>query len=310
MVRPAAFGFNPETAASNAFQQAPEGYATADSDAARMPPEILREFDALAQALRGAGVRVVVAEDTPEPVKPDAVFPNNWLSSHADGTVVLYPMLAANRRQERRADLIHRLTRDEAFRVLQTIDLSYREAEGKFLEGTGSLVLDRVTRTAYACLSPRTDLDVLAEFALRLDYEVLAFAATDGAGMPVYHTNVMMAVGTQFAVICAEAISNPQHRAAVLARLAATNHAIIAISLAQMRLFAGNLLELATATGHVIALSTTAWAALDAEQRLALQLHGEILAVEIPTIERLGGGGVRCMLAEIHLPARAPNLLS
>lgn len=310
MVRPAAFGFNPETAASNAFQQAPEGYATADSDAARMPPEILREFDALAQALRGAGVRVVVAEDTPEPVKPDAVFPNNWLSSHADGTVVLYPMLAANRRQERRADLIHRLTRDEAFRVLQTIDLSYREAEGKFLEGTGSLVLDRVTRTAYACLSPRTDLDVLAEFAQRLDYEVLAFAATDGAGMPVYHTNVMMAVGTQFAVICAEAISNPQHRAAVLARLAATNHAIIAISLAQMRLFAGNLLELATATGHVIALSTTAWAALDAEQRLALQLHGEILAVEIPTIERLGGGGVRCMLAEIHLPARAPNLLS
>lgn len=310
MVRPAAFGFNPETAASNAFQQAPEGYATADSDAARMPPEILREFDALAQALRGAGVRVVVADDTPEPVKPDAVFPNNWLSSHADGTVVLYPMLAANRRQERRADLIHRLTRDEAFRVLQTIDLSYREAEGKFLEGTGSLVLDRVTRTAYACLSPRTDLDVLAEFALRLDYEVLAFAATDGAGMPVYHTNVMMAVGTQFAVICAEAISNPQHRAAVLARLAATNHAIIAISLAQMRLFAGNLLELATATGHVIALSTTAWAALDAEQRLALQLHGEILAVEIPTIERLGGGGVRCMLAEIHLPARAPNLLS
>jgi hypothetical protein len=305
MVRPAAFGFNPETAASNAFQQAP-----APADQARMPPEILDEFDSLVQALRSAGVQVVVAEDTPEPVKPDAVFPNNWLSLHADGTVVLYPMLAANRRQERRADLIHRLTRDESFRVLRTIDLSYREADGKYLEGTGSLVLDRVSRTAYACLSPRTDLDVLAEFAQRLDYEVLAFEAVDGAGKPIYHTNVMMAVGTQFAVVCEAAIANPQHRAAVRARLAATNHAVVAISAAQMQQFAGNLLELATATGPVIAMSTTAWTALDAEQRRALQSHGEILAVPIPTIERLGGGGVRCMLAEIHLPARTPNLLS
>ena len=305
MVRPAAFGFNPQTAASNVFQHAP-----ASAEQVRMPPEILREFDALVQALRGAGVRVVVAEDTPEPVKPDAVFPNNWLSLHADGTVVLYPMLAANRRLERRADLIHRLTSDEAFRVLRTVDLSHREAEGKFLEGTGSLVLDRVTRTAYACLSPRTDLDVLAEFAQRLDYEVCAFEAVDGAGTAIYHTNVMMAVGTHFAVLCEEAISNPQHRAAVRARLATTNHEIIAISRAQMQQFAGNLLELATATGHAIALSTTAWNSLAAEQRLALQAHGEILAVPIPTIERLGGGGVRCMLAEIHLPVRAPNLLS
>lgn len=306
MVRPAAFGFNPETAASNAFQHAPIGA----SDLARMPPEILAEFDALVQALRGAGVQVVVADDTAEPIKPDAVFPNNWVSFHADGTVVLYPLLAANRRQERRADLIHRLARDEAFRVRATIDLSYREADHKFLEGTGSLVLDRVTRAAYACLSPRTDLDVLAEFAQRLDYEVLAFEAVDRAGTAIYHTNVLMAVGTHFAVVCAEAIRNPNHRAAVLARLEATGHQLIPISLEQMQCFAGNLLELAAPSGPVIALSTTAWASLDAEQRLALQAHGQILAVDIATIERLGGGGVRCMLAEIHLPARAPNLLS
>jgi hypothetical protein len=219
-------------------------------------------------------------------------------------------MLAANRRQERRADLIARLSRDGAFRVVRTIDLSYREAEGKFLEGTGSLVLDRRTRIAYACLSPRTDLDVLAEFAQRLDYEVLAFEAVDGAGTPIYHTNVMMAVGTGFAVVCLAAIPNAQHRAAVIAKLEASGHSIIAISLQQMQQFAGNLLELSTPRGPLIALSTTAWASLDAHQRLALQSHAEILAAEIPTIERLGGGGVRCMLAEIHLPARDRNLLS
>jgi hypothetical protein len=305
MVRPLAFGFNPETAASNAFQQTPTGDARAP-----MPPDILTEFDALVRALRGAGVRVVVAEDTPEPVKPDAVFPNNWISFHADGTVVLYPMLAPNRRQERRTDLIQRLAREEAFRVLDTIDLSYREAEGKFLEGTGSLVLDRSTRIAYASWSPRTDRDVLAEFAQRLDYEVLAFAAVDGAGKPIYHTNVMMAVGTRFAVVCLAAIANPQQRAAVVTRLEATGHTIIPISLAQMQCFAGNVLELDTARGPVIALSTTAWASLDAQQRLALESHARILAVDIPTIERLGGGGLRCMLAEIHLPVRERNLLS
>jgi len=309
MVRPVAFGFNPETAASNAFQQAPAAVA-ATGDPARMPPVILTEFDGLVLALRAAGVAVFVAEDTPEPAKPDAVFPNNWVSFHADGTVVLYPMLAPNRRHERRVDLIRSLSGEDAFRIVRTIDLSYREADGKFLEGTGSLALDRRTRTAYACLSPRTDLDVLAEFAQRLDYEVLAFEAVDHAGMAIYHTNVMMAVGTGFAVVCLAAITNAQQRAAVIAKLEASGRAVLAISLQQMQQFAGNLLELATPRGPLIALSTTAWASLDAQQRQALQSHAEILAADIPTIERLGGGGVRCMLAEIHLPARDRNLLS
>ncbi len=299
MVRPARFGFNAQTAPSNAFQ------AAAASD----PGAALQEFDALLAALERAGVEVIVAADSASPAKPDAVFPNNWVSFHRDGTVVLYPMLAANRRVERRDDVIEQVVRQGGYRVARTVDLSHREHENKFLEGTGSLVLDRANGIAYACLSPRTDLDVLGEFAQQLDYELVTFEALDAQSRAVYHTNVMMAVGARFAVICSDTIAGP-HRDAVLQRLRATGHEVIEISLAQMHGFAGNLLELAPATGNLIVLSQGALGCLQAAQRRRLESHGNLVAVDIPVIERLGGGGVRCMLAEIHLPERAAPAVS
>ncbi len=300
MVRPANFGFNAQTAASNTFQRAAAG------GAAEAQALALREFAALAAALRGAGVEVIVADDTPAPVKPDAVFPNNWVSFHADGSIVLYPLLAANRRLERRAELIDEVIRAGRFRVSRSIDLSYRERDGQYLEGTGSLVLDRPGRIAYASLSPRTDLDVLGEFAQQLDYELVTFESRGADGTAVYHTNVVMAVGARFAVVCGEAIVDARHRLAVCQRLEAGGHRLVDISSAQMHGFAGNLLELAGASGPVIALSAAAWSVLGAQQRRVLESHGEIVAVDVATIERVGGGGVRCMLAEIHLPKRRP----
>jgi hypothetical protein len=299
MVHPVRFGFNPETAPSNAFQRppangVPDWYTT----------DIEHEFAALVTTLRGAGVRVIVGEDTASPVKPDAIFPNNWVSFHHDGTVVLYPMLAPNRRLERRDELLEEVRRAGPYRVTRTIDLRGHESRAKYLEGTGSLVLDRGAHIAYACLSPRTDLDVLGDFAQQLDYELVTFEALDGQGRAIYHTNVAMAVGSRWAVVCAAAIHAPERRAAVIAKLRETGHEIVEISLEQMQRFAGNVLELAGAQGPVIALSTTAWAALLPAQRQVLERYAQVLRVEVPTIERVGGGGVRCMLAEIHLPAR------
>jgi hypothetical protein len=304
MVRPARFAFNPQTAPSNLFQHPPEPNAQSGAPI-DLQALALREFDTLAECLQGAGVTVVVAEDTETPAKPDALYPNNWVSFHRDGTVVLYPMLAPNRRSERREEIILRVATAGGFRITRTVDLSYRENEGKYLEGTGSLVLDRVRRVAYANLSPRTDLDVLGEFAQQLDYELVTFEAFDHAGRPVYHTNVVMALGAGFAVICGAAITNLKHREAVYSMLRSSGHEIIDISPPQMLAFAGNLLELAPPGQNVIALSTTAWQILDAAQRRALTKYGRVLTADIPVIERFGGGGVRCMLAEIHLPTRA-----
>ena len=299
MVRPASFGFNTQTAASNAFQQAPRSAGEAEAQELA-----LREFDALAAALDRAGVEVLIASDTLEPPKPDAIFPNNWVSFHGDGTVTLYPLLAPNRRAERREVILERVVREGRFHVSRTVDLTHREAEGKFLEGTGSLVLDRAHRVAYASLSPRTDLDVLGEFAQQLDYELVTFEAQGRAAQPVYHTNVALAIGTRLAVVCGAAIGEPLHREAVFNRLRATGHEVLDITLRQMFEFAGNLLELAALRGPVIALSTTAWHCLDTLQRRVLESHAEVVAAAIPTIERIGGGGVRCMLAELHLPKR------
>jgi hypothetical protein len=299
MVRPACFGFNPQTAASNAFQRADDSPGGAETQ--RL---VLAEFDGLAKALRHAGVEVLIAPDTPHPVKPDAIFPNNWVSFHFDGTVALYPMLAPNRRLERREDVLEQVLREGRFHVSRTVDLTHREAEGKFLEGTGSIVLDRAHRVAYASLSPRTDLDVLGEFAQLLDYELVTFEALDAAEQPVYHTNVVMAIGTHFAVVCGEAIAHSQHRDAVFSKLRAAGRDIVDITQRQMQEFAGNLLELSPAGGHIVALSTTAWGSLESAQRRILESHAELVPVAIPTIERIGGGGVRCMLAELHLPKR------
>jgi hypothetical protein len=297
MVRPASFSFNPQTAATNAFQQ-PPGSEKLAAEA------VLQEFDVAVGALRGSGVQVIVAGDTAVPVKPDAIFPNNWVSFHADGTVVLYPMLAVNRRWERREDVIAQVAREGSLRIARTIDLSGHEASGQYLEGTGSMVLDRRAHIAYACLSSRTHLDALGDFAQQLDYELLTFDAADAAGLPIYHTNVLMAVGTRFAVLCGEVIRDSKQRNAVLARLEATAHEVIEISIGQMTAFAGNVLELAGSQGPVVAVSSTAWRALSAVQRQRLEQHAGILCLDIPLIERFGGGGIRCMIAEIHLPGR------
>jgi hypothetical protein len=297
MVRPAHFAFNPETAPSNAFQSAPE--AVLGTGGAQSQTLALREFDRLATQLQRAGVEVIVGDDSPSPIKPDAIFPNNWVSFHHDGTAVLYPMLAPNRRLERREELLRRVSRS-GYPITRTVDLSHRETTGQFLEGTGSLVLDRPGRVAYACLSPRTDLDVLGEFAQLLDYELVTFEACDAAGQAIYHTNVLMAIGAGFAVICSASLAAVQ-RDAVVEALRASGHELVDISLAQMNRFAGNLLALAPPGGDVIALSQGAWDSLDPSQRQVLERHGGVVAADIPTIERLGGGGVRCMLAEIHL---------
>lgn len=298
LVRPAAFGFNAETAVSNRLQR-PGRLAPAEAQRCA-----LAEFDAMVAALRGEGVEACVVEDTREPAKPDAVFPNNWVSWHADGTVVLYPMLAESRRPERRRDLLDEVAAATGFHVARTIDLTAHERAGRFLEGTGSLVLDHVARVAYACRSPRTDERVLAEWCEALGYAAEVFDACDRDGEPFYHTNVVMGIGRSFAAIGAECVPEGD-RARVLARLAAGGREVIGLSRAEIGAFAGNLLELCTwdeALGDcgVLVLSATARAQLapDRYARLAA-CTDSVLIVPVPTIEQLGGGSVRCMLGEV-----------
>jgi hypothetical protein len=297
MIRPKRFQSNPQTAESNAFQTEP------DLTPAEQQRTALPEFEELASALRDAGIEVVVCDDTAEPHTPDSVFPNNWVSFHADGTVVLYPMEAENRRGERRLDIVERLDTELGFQVRQVLDLSHHEEVGHFLEGTGSMVLDRVNRIAYACLSSRTHLEVLGDFAQRMDYEVVAFEAVDRDGVPIYHTNVLMNVGEKIAVVCDAAISREDQRAAVLERLESTGHVIIRLDFDQLNAFAGNMLELRAADGvSVMAMSRRAWDSLSEDQREILEANGRIVTASIDGIEHSAGGSVRCMLAEIHLP--------
>ena len=297
MIRPVRFAANAQTAASNSFQRAPGGTQQ------QLQAQALLEFDALADALRSAGVGVVIYEDTHEPHTPDSIFPNNWVSFHADGSALLYPMLAPNRRLERRPDLFTSLTTRDGFRVERVIDLTHHEAQECYLEGTGSLVLDRENHVAYACLSPRTHPTVLGDFARRLHYDLVTFAASDVAGAPIYHTNVMLSIGSRLAVVCTVCVS-PEQRPVLLKRLQASGRMVVELTLEQLEAFAGNLLELRTATGEsVIAMSEQARSSLTSAQLKLLESSGgRIVSVPIPTIERVGGGSVRCMLAEIHLP--------
>jgi hypothetical protein len=299
MIRPARFETNPQTAESNRFQGQTQA-APAEQHAAA-----LAEFEGLKATLEAGGIRVCAYDDTREPHTPDAIFPNNWVSFHADGTVVLYPMEAPNRRTERRQDIIESLTRDHRFVVREIVDLTHHEQDGHYLEGTGSLVLDRVNRVAYACLSSRTHLDALGEFAQRLDYEVLAFDAVDENGAPIYHTNVLMNVGEKIAVICDEALPRRDQRTAVLESLAKSGHEVMPLTFDQLNAFAGNMLELRTASGaRVVAMSERALSSLTDRQRGKLEANGAIISAPIDNIERSAGGSVRCMLAEIHLPVQ------
>ena len=295
MVRPARFGHNAETASSNFFQRSEERPGDEVANA-------LREFDALALALVRAGVRVLEFAGQRDAALPDEVFPNNWLSLHSDGTAVLYPLLAPTRRRERRTDVLTELRERQSYRIARIVDLTHFESRGEFLEGTGSLVLDRPRRTAYACVSSRTHAAPLAELCRALDYEAVAFRAVDRAGRPIYHTNVLLGIGTRFAAVCTAAIADPAERGAVLARLEDTGHELVDLTFDQLEAFAGNLLELRGSRGPVIALSATALRSLDTGARRALERHGELVAADVATLERIGGGSVRCMLAEVALP--------
>ena len=296
MVRPAAFGWNAETAPSNRFQ------ATADAGGGTAV-RARAEGDALAAALAGVGVEVHAFDDRPEPACPDAVFPNNWVSLHADGTVVLYPMLAPNRRLERRLELVAALERRGGYRVTRLLDLTHHERHGRFLEGTGSVVFDHRARAAYACRSPRTDTVVLDELCEELGYEAMGFDATDRDGVPVYHTNVLLSIGSGYALACIDAVA-PAQRDRLLDRLAHGGRRVLAIDRAAMADFAGNVLELRGAGGaRVLAASSRALAGLAAPTRAALErCVDRCVAVAVPTIEAVGGGSVRCMLAEVFLP--------
>ncbi len=299
MIRPAAFGANPETAASNAFQSV-AGLTARDAEFA------MAEFDAAAEALERAGVEVLVVDDTAEPARPDAVFPNNWLSLHHDGTAVLYPMLSPLRRRERRRDVIT-LLEARGFAVNRILDLTGWESSDVFLEGTGSMVLDHRERVAWACESPRTNARPLEQFAAELGYEPRMFRATGPAGEPVYHTNVLMCLGERFALACLESVDDANRRRQWREGLEAAGRELIEIDRAQMTSFAGNALALeATGGTKLVAMSAAAWGSLSEAQRGALERHGQPVTSPLPTIERVGGGSLRCMLAEVFLPRREP----
>jgi len=303
MVRPRHFGFNAQTAGTNRFQKP-------GSPDRRVPSEVsqraLREFDAFAAALAAEGVGVCVVPDSESPPKPDAVFPNNWVSFHADGTVVLYPMYAENRRAERRTEVVDAVVRETGFKVRRVLDLTSHEKAGRFLEGTGSLVLDHVSRVAYACRSPRTDEIVAREWAREMDYELELFTATDESGTPIYHTNVALHVGTRIAVVALEAIAAAD-RGRISERLAASAHEVLAIDHAEMHAFAGNMLEVGSwdeylGDFNILVMSETARHALATSKYKRLYSSVDaVLAVPLDVIERHGGGSVRCMLAEIFL---------
>jgi len=297
MVRPANFGWNPETAASNAFQRRDSAISSPIREQA------LAESEGLVLALSAAGVRVFVYDEAGPVACPDAVFPNNWVSLHHDGTVVLYPMMAASRRMERRTEPVLRLEEQGGHAVRRLVDLTHHELAGRFLEGTGSVVFDHAARVAYACRSPRTDDTVLAELCEEIGYEPVPFDAADESGVPVYHTNVLLSIGTRAVIVCGAAIAAPR-RGLLLKRLQAGGRRVVNIDHAQMSQFAGNALELRTAGGaSVLALSTCAWRAFSpAEREVLSDCVDRVAAAPVPTIEKLGGGSVRCMIAEAFLP--------
>lgn len=294
MIRPDRFFPNPQTAADNRFQSVPDGGA--DQIAARAQ----REFDGAVQRLRDAGVTVHVFRDRGGDT-PDSLFPNNWFSTHHGGHVAIYPMFAENRRRERRADVIELLKR--RYRVAEVTDYSGLEPDGLVLEGTGAMVLDHIGRLAFVARSNRADPILLERFCTRFGYEPIVFDAQDGSGTPVYHTNVLMTVGTHVALAGLDMVADHERRRTICGRLAETGRAVIALSAAQIADFAGNAIELSTPDGLVMALSTRALAALTAEQVAALERTVRLLPLDLDTIES-AGGSARCMIAGIHLARR------
>ncbi len=301
MIRPVKFGYNVETAENNHYQRELSDVA---------PEEIQRraldEFNQFVNILRQRGVNVITVDDTAEKETPDSIFPNNWISFHQDGTVVTYPMWAPNRRKERRDDILSTLIKEHEYIIRRKIDYSYFEAEEKFLEGTGSMVLDRENRMAYACVSPRTNLNLLSEFCQEFGYRPIVFIASqmieDGFA-EIYHTNVMMSIGKDFAIFCADALKNTWEQKDIVKIIQDTGKDVVFISEEQCNYFAGNMLQVKNQQGErLLIMSEQAYQSLYSEQIKQIEKYTDIVHSPLNTIEACGGGSARCMMAEVFLP--------
>ncbi len=298
MVRPANFGFNTETAENNVFQQ-----SETELSIVQIKERARQEFDNMVTELESHGVKVLVIEDSNLPAKTDAIFPNNWISTHNDGLIYTYPMFSPNRRLERREDITSSLAQSYKVQIDETL-LDY-ESTDQYLEGTGSMILDRPNKIIYACYSVRTDREVLAAYGKKLGYEVVGFDAIDENGVPYYHTNVIMTLGTHVAVLCTESIVNVAERNQVIERLTATGKKIVDITRDQVLQFAGNMLEVdGKYDKKLLVMSEAAYRSLTKDQLHIINNHNKIVYCHLETIEKFGGGSARCMIAEIFLPAR------
>jgi hypothetical protein len=295
MIRPSHFDFNEETAVNNSFQ--------INSGDHRVPEKALNEFDQFVEKLRENGIDVTVVQDTSQPYTPDSIFPNNWISFHSDGTICLYPMFAENRRKERKPTVLIQIS--SKFELTNTVDFTEQEERQRYLEGTGSMVLDRVNKIAYACLSVRTNENVLQQFCDEMGYSPVVFEAVDAEGFPIYHTNVMMCVADQYAVICFDCIHHETEKENLMQSLIETGKTIIPITMDQMNHFAGNMLQVVNENGtKFLVMSTQAYQSLSAEQIDQIQRFNNIIHSDISTIETNGGGSARCMMAEVFLPIK------
>jgi hypothetical protein len=299
MVRPASFGFNPDTAPSFMFQR-----EITETSRKEIERRARMEFDILAGRLSEAGVEVIIIEDKEDLHTPDAVFPNNWVSFHPDGTVVLYPMLAPSRRPERRRDIIEKL-QISGFQASRIVDLTHHEDQGRFLEGAGSVVFDHVDRIAYANTSPRTDEQVLNELCATLNYKPVIFRAVQENGDAILHTDMVLSIGDRFVMLCSDSIPDSSERKRLVDSLKSSGRSILPIDSAQQERFAGNVLQLRTKDGaSVLVTSTAACLALRPEQREAIQQFTKILESPLPLFEGIGRGSARSMMADVHLPRR------
>jgi hypothetical protein len=292
MIRPLHFGYNAETAVNNSFQM--------KSHTENLSEKAVQEFDHFVSVLQNNGIDVTVVEDSPEPHTPDAIFPNNWISFHQSGIYCIYPMFASNRRKERKKEVLTII--QEKFHYHQLIDLTGYESENLFLEGTGSMVLDRENRLAYASLSPRTDVRVLEDFCRRLNYQPVIFHSVNDGGLAIYHTNVMMCVADRYVVICLDSIRDPVENKIVQETITSAGKEIIAISYGQLNHFAGNMLQLENDRKEkILVMSSAAWQSLLADQKERLVQYNRIVHVSLESIETNGGGSARCMIAELHM---------
>jgi hypothetical protein len=296
MLRPKHFGYNDQTAENNTFQE-DDGTLSASEISERA----LAEFDGLVALLRNNGIKVDVIEDSDAPVKPDAIFPNNWFSTHQDGTLITYPMFSASRRHERRVDLVDLFS--EQYTVSKHYSFEVYEEYEQYLEGTGSLVLDRVHRVLYACISKRTEMSLVEKFCVVREYKPVTFHAIHD-GQAVYHTNVVMALGEKYVVICLDSIPDVNERDRLIASFKSTNKEVVEITQEQMAAFAGNMIQLATVEGPVCVMSEQAYKSLTQTQITQLERHNRIIYAPVYTIEKYGGGSARCMIAENFLNSR------